>query len=446
MTGLTPDARAALRKLCEALPAGEWRAVRAWLATFYPFQLEWLLDWGRFSLLNKARQIGASHSYGGAGALWAVLGETTTFVSVGEREAAEVLKKGARHLEALARMGSVWAEPVRQNSQEVETASGGRLVALPATSGGRGYSGNVVLDEFAYHEHPEEVWDGAAATVLHGFRLRALSTPNGVGNLWHQIFSDPAQHAGYRLHEVTIDQARAQGLQVEEGECWKMARGDVRVYEQLFRCKFLDNEAQYIPTGLVNEALRDETFAFECELYAGLDVGRTADRTVLVILARDALGILWVQSVQVHPRTDDEGLQKIVDGAMAMGVHRLCVDSTGLGAFPAERMQRRHGQWRVEPIVFTMPSKEALATGLYQFFADKMIRLPRGEKDLQTDIMSIKRIVTNAGGVRYDAATTAKGHADRAWALALAVHASGGVDRRRYEVRDPPAHAVREFA
>ena len=37
---------------------------------------------------------------------------------------------------------------------------------------------------------------------------------------------------------------------------------------------------------------------------------------------------------------------------------------------------------------------------------------------------SIRRIVTKQASVRYDAPNTDKGHADRAWALALAVYAA----------------------
>src|SRR5689334_7390568 len=98
---LSPEALAAKAALRQALPAREWRAVELWLGTFYRYQQEWLLDWGRFSLLNKSRQIGASHVYAGCGVLWGMLGETTTVVSIGEREALEVVQKAAKHAEAL---------------------------------------------------------------------------------------------------------------------------------------------------------------------------------------------------------------------------------------------------------------------------------------------------------------------------------------------------------
>jgi len=39
------------------------------------------------------------------------------------------------------------------------------------------------------------------------------------------------------------------------------------------------------------------------------------------------------------------------------------------------------------------------------------------------ELASIRRIITAAGNIRYDAPRTSEGRADRAWALALALYA-----------------------
>lgn len=415
-------------------------AINAWLGTFYPYQLEWLLDWARFSLLLKARQIGASHVYAAAAVLWGMLGETTTVISLGERESGEVLLKAKKHAAVLRRLGSLCAAVLRDSHDTIEFASGGRIISLPQSSGARSYSGNVILDEFAYLPRPEEVWDGAAGAVTHGYKLRCLSTPNGVGNLFHQLWTNRDGSVRFRRHAVTIDQAVAQGLRVNWEYLRTQARGDDRVFDQLFRCRFLDGDQQYIPTDLIEAALWDDTALWEGATYGGLDIGRTNDKTTLYALRENIEdATLWVQQSYTSKRTSSDALDAMVADAFdTYRFRRLCVDATGIGAFPAERLQKIHGLHRVEPVVFTLGSKEELATTLFQVLAERRLRIPRADKPLQTALASVKRIITTAGNVRYDAPSTAEGHADEAWALALAVYAASqpkGVRNEQYEQR-----------
>jgi phage FluMu gp28-like protein len=441
--GLSSDSLKTLRCLEVALPKREWVAVKAWLSTFHRYQLEWLLDWSRFALLNKARQIGASHTYAGAAVLWGLLGETTTVVSVGEREAIEVLDKARNHAVALARLGSKWAKPIAQSAIQIKLASGGRVLALPSTSGGRSFSGNVLLDEFAYHQHPEKVWDGAGGTVLHGYKLRVMSTPNGVGNLWHQIFTRSERNEGFRKHEVTIDQAIADGLAVDVGACWKQARNDPRVYDQLFRGCFLDGELQYVPSALIDACSSDELSTADGPFFAGLDIGKSVDRTVLIVVRKSG-GVVIVQHIEAAKRTSQALLEEMVGRAFKrFELRRLVLDSTGMGAFPAEVMRKKFGLSKVEPVNFTLQVKEDLATALYSAFAEHKIRIPRTDikgtadgrplhcdnskqlsSQLREDVAALRRIITTAGNVRYDAPHTEEGHADSAWALAMALHAA----------------------
>lgn len=418
-----------LDALQRALPEREYAPVEAWLSTFFGFQQSWLLDPYRFSLLVKCRQIGGSHTLAAEAALWGLLGECTSIVSVGEREGTDVLGKVARHCLALTRLGSEWARPVATSATRLALASGAEIFALPSTSGGRGKSGNMLLDEAAYFEHPEEVWDGAAATVLHGYRMRVCSTPNGVGNLFHQLYATH-EKLGYRLHSVTLEQARADGIKVDDAECWKMARGDPRLYDQLFNCSFLDSELQYIPGEFITRATIEKP-SEDGDVYAGLDIGETRDRTVLVLLRKKG-NAKHVFHIESHPRTDDALLDALV--GKAFGFHRakrLCADATGLGSMPATRFQKQYGQ-KFEPVDFTLKSKEELATGLYSAFAEEELKLPKqfllANLDeaalLRTDVAAIRRVVSDAGNVKYDAPRTQSGHADRAWALTLALKAT----------------------
>ena len=149
----------------QALPAHEFAALKAWVGTFYPFQREWLLETAPHAICNKARQIGLSHTSSAVADLWGVFhGELTTVISIGERESAEVLDKAKKHAQVLQRLGSTMARTVAENATEIRFESGGRVLALPST-GGRSFTGNVFLDEYAYQEHAAKVWDAAAAVT-----------------------------------------------------------------------------------------------------------------------------------------------------------------------------------------------------------------------------------------------------------------------------------------
>lgn len=427
-SGRTPNNVRVLRILERNLPRFEWDAVGLWVSQFYGYQQNWLLDQSDFATLVKARQIGGSFTYAAATVLWGLLGEESTVVSIGERESVEFLGDAKRHAAVLETLGSRWAK-AKPTITDLRLASGGRVIALPSTSGGRGYTGNIVLDETAYYQRPEAVWDAAAPSTMHEGRMRVLSTPNGVGNLFHRLVTEEGPERGYRSHRVTLEQARKEGMRVDMAKCWQMARGDARLFAQLFACEFLDSAEQYIPTEAVNAAVRDVCELEEGECYAGLDIGYTNDLTALIVVRQDAFNHCWVQSITTCKRTKWEAQQELVEESFhAYGWKRLCVDATGMGTVPTELLQTRYGEQRVEGVTFTAQAKEGLATGLYQAFNDKMIRIPN-DPLLINDICAIRRMITSAGNVRYDATRTDKGHADRAWGLALAIHACSNEPR-----------------
>ncbi len=305
-----------------------------------------------------------------------------------------------------------------------------------ATSGGRGKTGNIILDEFAYHRDAEAVWDGAAGTTLHGGKMRALSTPNGPGNLFHTLCTNNKYNAGYKIHSVTIEQAIADGMSIDMDKCWLAAHHDERVFNQLYRCNFLDNELQYIPSGLIEAACTSELPPFEGECFAGIDVGLSVDLTAMVVIRVTPDGQRWLVHLETVKRTDFDNLDSLISKAIKyFGCRRIGIDATGVGAFPAQQLVKKYGH-RIDPVVFTLKSKEDMATTTFEHFKDGRLHIPDADPALKNDIAAIQRIVTTSGNVRYDAPHTAEGHADRFWALALALKGCSGPDRRRWEQHD----------
>jgi len=420
-----------LAAINQGFPARDAAAVRAWSGTFFDFQREWLLDMHRYAALVKARQIGCSHTF----AAWAVLrglwGQSCVLVSRAEPEAIDLLGVARKHAMALEELGCNWARITSPPNQLSFTmVSGAEIRATTSKAAGRGFSGNVVLDEFAYHERPEDVWDSALAASTHGFSCRIGSTPNGVGNLFHQIITElgsptPKKPDDWKTYVTTIDDAIASGMRLDLKFCWTMARDDPRVYAQLFKGAFLDGEMQYLPNELLVRATKEGLPVYG-QCYGGIDIGETRDKTVLKVI-KGINGVYRELHSETHNKTDDILLARIIRDAFEVhGCQRVAIDGTGMGSFPAKAARRDYGS-KLEVVTFTAPLKESLATGIYQAMVTGKLELCKDAPEaVQTrdDLASIRRIVTTAGNVRFDAARNARGHADRAWALMLALHAS----------------------
>jgi phage FluMu gp28-like protein len=157
-------------------------------------------------------------------------------------------------------------------------------------------------------------------------------------------------------------------------------------------------------------------------LFAGFDVGRKRDCSVLWVLER--LGdVLHTRAVRVLERASFSAQEEMLHACMRDGrIKRLCVDATGIGAMLAERLRRAWGT-RVEDVHFTLDVKSELVVPLLRTFELKQVRIP-ADAEVRADLHKIRKSVTASGHVRFDASRDENGHADRFWALALAHHAS----------------------
>jgi phage FluMu gp28-like protein len=157
-------------------------------------------------------------------------------------------------------------------------------------------------------------------------------------------------------------------------------------------------------------------------VYAGFDVGRKHDRSVLWLVEKVG-DVLHTRTVRVLDNVNFTAQEDLLAKVMQSGaIRRLCIDSTGIGAMLAERLVARFGH-RVEAVHFTQAVKSDLAMPLLRLFQDRLIRIP-SDPDIREDLHKVRKIVTAANNVRLEADRDAGGHADRFWALALACHAA----------------------
>src|SRR3954471_11928350 len=197
---------------------------------FYDYQRCWLNDQSRFKIGLWARQTGKDFCAAAEAVFDCHLNAGTTWVvlAAGERQALESIAKAKDWARALDLIVADYTEnpdagntlpkmatPSRRgkknmgdrtpttmlNSAEIKFANNSRFIALPAKPETvRGYSANLILTEFAFHDDPDAIWRAIYPSISNPLRggekkLRIISTPNGLTNkfadLWHNTPTIP---------------------------------------------------------------------------------------------------------------------------------------------------------------------------------------------------------------------------------------------------------------
>lgn len=399
-----------------------------------PYQKKWVEDKARFKIGLWSRQTGKSFATAcesvldcnaqpkGNSDLWVVL-------SAGERQALEWMEKAKKWTEAVKATVDSYEE-IRDSANalmsraEIRFANGARIVAIPANPDtARGYSANLVLDEFAIHEKPFDIWAAIYPSITNPLsgekKLRIVSTPKGRGNK----FADLWEHnEKYSKHKVTIEDAVRMGLPINLEEL-KAGVDDPDIWAQEYMCEFIDNTSVLLPYEMIgkceSESIKDDGSS---PLYVGMDIGRQKDLSVIVTAVKlgDVLAVIDVTELKRMPFNDQ--LDVLLSKCLANRVRRVCIDSTGIGAMLAEEAMRKGGA-KFEGVQFNVASKGEMYALMRRKFEERSIRIPVS-RDLREDLHAVQRVVSTGGNVTYSAPRNADGHSDRASALALCVKAA----------------------
>lgn len=435
---------------------------------FHKYQRLWLKDKSRFKIGMFSRQSGKTfttcaeivedcidHEIEGKRTRWVIL-------SRGERQSKEAMDEAIKPLiKAFYHVYNAVLKHKRDpevreydyvvdkgkgitatyKALEVTFPSGSRITALPANPDtARGFSANVLLDEFGIHADSREIW-GALFPVISkgGLKLRVVSTPKGKGNKFYDLMTGgPGWEArglntpapdedGWSRHITDIYKAVDQGLPRNIQEL-KSALRDDDVWSQEYELHWLDAASAWLDYDLISSV--EHPLAGRPELYAGgpvyigNDIAARNDLWVSWVLEQVG-DVLWTREISILKRasfaSQDAEMDRLV---MYYRMLRLMMDQTGMGEKPVEDAIRRYGATRVEGLLFTNSNKQMLAQTIKQTFDDRKIRIPAARPELRADLHKIKKTTGETGIPRFVADSDADGHADRFWAGALACQAA----------------------
>jgi phage FluMu gp28-like protein len=417
------------------------------LITFHPYQRAWLDDDSRFKIGMFSRQTGKTFTtcaeivrdclqaeIEGRRVRWVIL-------SRGERQAKEAVDEAIKPfckafylvynaLLAGKRPPDFSEETFRGESGaeytalEVRFPSGSRITALPANPDtARGFSANVFLDEFAFHEKSRDIWRAIFPVISKsGLRLRVTSTPNGKDNKFYELWT--AKDDIWSRHQVDIHEAVAQGL---DRDIASLRRGlaDEEAWDQEYELQFLETASSWLSYDLIISCEHAE--AGNPDLYGGgpvfvgNDIARRKDLWVAWVY--ELVGdVLWTREIvelrNASFAAQDAEMDRIFE---RYRVSRFIMDQTGMGEKPVEDAQIRYGADRVEGVLMSGARPLTVATAAKQGFEDRRVRNPAGNTVLRDDLHKIRKVVGPTGSPRLLADRDGQGHADRSWACFLAI-------------------------
>lgn len=407
-----------------------------------PYQRRWVQDKSQLKIWLKARQIGFSFAASYRAVADCVSRKTLWIVlSAGQRQSIELAHKAKEHVEAIARVeqaarGSEFVERERwgvvdgvEITQSVIhlPSNKARLIFLPANPDtARGYTGNVLADEFAFHRDAKKIYSAIYPSITRGFSIEIGSTPFGESGVFYELCEKPNR---FSKHRTTIYEAVEQGLPADI-DLLREGCPDEDIWQQEYCCQFISDATSYISWELIERAeSADATvelpdlFIPRGDLYLGADIGRKKDLTTVLLLERIG-DVFWVRALERMRGASFAQQRARIERYMEMlPIRRLCQDASGLGMQMAEELTTKYGGARVEGVSFTMQVKEDLAIRTRRMFEESSLRTPV-DRNFRAAVHAVRRIPTAAGHFRFDAERTEAGHADEFWALALALMAA----------------------
>lgn len=334
------------------------------------------------------------------------------------------------------------------------------LAANPRTA--RGFSGDLILDEFAFHEDSYAIWEAAEPILSSNpdYLCRIASTLNGTRNMFYRMVSEEifklslvrrtdAYRMGLKIYDantrqpITPEEAREQAL-------------DKAAYDQNYECIAASEAAALLTHDLINQA--DWADGIICEqdwsqaaisalaasegpLYAGCDVARRVDFSFVPVAEKKGDEYRVLAALRMRQMRLPEQQLRLDAVLQLPKFRRLAIDMTGIGLGLYEYTQDQHGSSRVLGVDFgtSVPATrriqaegrkapnvritEAMAMDLLGCYEDRRMH-HACDAIMRDDLRKPERITTPGGRVSIAATRDEAGHADHFWGLALMVHAA----------------------
>lgn len=440
-------------------------------AVWEDFQLKHLNDDSMFRIENKSRQIAWSFLSAAEGVADAILDRRDSiYSSINQEEAREKI----RYAKAIYENLEIGGLPklVIDNQLELEFDNGARLISHPARAVRGKPKSNWYADEFAHIQHDAEIYKGSLPIVTKGGRIRIGSSPMGASGKFWEIFTEAMQkYPGYARKSTpwweiqafckNVREARRLAPSLGTFERVEMFGKDrikaifanmpIEDFQQEYECIFVDESTAWITWGEIRAAEREDLLCLKATvredavahafdaiedlliairagkvepvLYGGMDIGRTRNASEIFLVGKSPTGNYPLRLMLTLQNTDFDSQLAVLRKVFEMlPVSSMLIDRNGLGRQLSEKAEKVFPSKAIG-VDFTNQPKQLWATDTKMLFQQRKVLIPV-VTDLAYQIHSIKKKISQANNLIFDTDRNEKHHADKFWALALALKAA----------------------
>ena len=241
----------------------------------YPFQHRIIenLENNRFNILRKFRQAGCT-TIAASYALWVIIFQKhkqVVILSKGDVEATEVLDRIKLMYDELPK----FLKPgiIEDNKHTLKLGTNSTIKSRPSgRQSGRSLAGSLlIIDEAAFIENIDTIWAAVYPIISTGGRAFVLSTVNGIGNWYHDVYQKAIEGAN-SFHPIDIrwqehpeyqrpedgfswlyEEMKTMGLDVDRWEETTRANMPLKQWLQEYECSFLGTGDTYIEGSILKE-------------------------------------------------------------------------------------------------------------------------------------------------------------------------------------------------
>jgi phage FluMu gp28-like protein len=296
----------------------------------------------------------------------------------------------------------------------------------------RGPTLNIVYaDEFNFINNDTQLYDAILFTLsTTNGKFVCTSTPWHTDSIFWRIWHNPAYNDYAKTH-ITWQQATEPHGPLKKQTLEKIKRqleGDPWRWQREMEAEWAEDQNTWLTQALITSCIDHELqyIPFEenakGEFYAGLDLGKHQDHSVLSIVQLEESSIKLIHLRRFPLKTPYAtviGYVKTISDRWQK-INKILVDTTGVGDYIAEDMINA-GITQTEGIKFTQETKQQLAQWLKQCMMEKRLKIPY-DPELIAELNIERFQLTKEGKIRLSHPEGTKD--DRFWSLALAAYAA----------------------